>query len=99
MHAIVSSGGVLGVLRAMGQMKSLPCRSLRRDATRSLLAPKRVWRHAPSASRMVACMPCAQGYDAYVAILYTLLAILLVVVILCLWIAHSYKNRSFAYQW
>lgn len=40
-----------------------------------------------------------QGYKAYVAILYLMLSVLLVAVILCIWIAQSYKNRSFAYQW
>lgn len=40
-----------------------------------------------------------QGYDTYVAALYTLLGILLLVLALSFWIAHSYRNRSFPYQW
>ncbi|EFJ44861.1 hypothetical protein VOLCADRAFT_94889 [Volvox carteri f. nagariensis] len=39
------------------------------------------------------------GYKAYVAILYTMTGMLCCSLALCVWIAYSYKNRSFAYTW
>ncbi|GLC67718.1 hypothetical protein PLESTF_000598200 [Pleodorina starrii] len=39
------------------------------------------------------------GYKAYVAILYTMTGMLCCALALCVWIAYSYKNRSFAYTW
>eukprot|EP00198_Chlamydomonas_reinhardtii_P013356 XP_001702693.1 predicted protein [Chlamydomonas reinhardtii] len=39
------------------------------------------------------------GYNAYVAILYTMTGMLCSALALCVWIAYSYKNRSFAYTW
>ncbi len=45
------------------------------------------------------CLHVVQGYKAYVAILYTMTGMLFTALALCVWIAYSYKNRSFAYTW